>query len=118
MAHAIYNNVAGKGQNYKNQNIISGCGSITENISLFIDHHSKHLVLKTPSYLQNTPDLLSQIEKYNETPLPPHAFAVSIDVVGLYQNMMKESNTLENPLTPEKIKQYQLTFSLPFFNLY
>jgi hypothetical protein len=43
--------------------IISGCGSITDNISLFIDHHSKHLVLKSTSYLQDTPDLLRQIEK-------------------------------------------------------
>lgn len=70
--------------------IISGCGSITENISLFVDHHSKHLVLNTPSYLQDTPDLLRQIEKMNETPLPAGAFAVSIDVVGLYQNIPHE----------------------------
>ena len=35
--------------------IISGCGSITENISLFVDHHSKDLVPEIPSYLQDTP---------------------------------------------------------------
>jgi formamidopyrimidine-DNA glycosylase len=38
--------------------IISGCGSLTENLSLFVDHHAKHLVQNIPSYLQITPDFL------------------------------------------------------------
>ena len=109
--------------------IISGCGSITENISLFIDHHSKHLVLKTPSYLQDTPDLLRQIEKLNETPLPPHAFAVSIDVVGLYQNIPHDEgikyfgeslNTREDQTIPTdfltSLLQLVLTLNIFEFN--
>ena len=45
--------------------IISGCGSITEKISLFVDHHAKDLVNSLPSYLQDTPDLLRHIEDLN-----------------------------------------------------
>jgi hypothetical protein len=37
--------------------IISGCGSITENMSLFVDHHTKNLVPLIPSFLQDTPHL-------------------------------------------------------------
>ena len=67
--------------------IISGCGSITENISLFLDHHSKHLVPEIDSYLQDTPDLLRQLEDLKDVPLPQGTFPVSIDVVGLYSNI-------------------------------
>ena len=67
--------------------IISGCGSITENLSAFVDHHAKPLVEKIPSYLQDTPDFLRQLEEVKKTPLPPNSFPVSIDVVGLYSNI-------------------------------
>jgi predicted transcriptional regulator len=40
-----------------------------------------------PAYLQDTPDLLRQIELLNNTPMPPNAFPVSIDVVGFYSNI-------------------------------
>ena len=50
--------------------IISGCGSLTENLSLFVDHHAKHLVQEIPSYLQDMPDFLRQIEEMNTTTLP------------------------------------------------
>jgi hypothetical protein len=67
--------------------IISGCNSITENLSLFVDHHAKHLVPNIPSFLQDTPDLLRHFEELNKNDLPPGAFPVSIDVVGLYSNI-------------------------------
>ena len=70
--------------------IVSGCNSITEKISEFVDYHSKHLVPLMPSYLQDTPDLLRQIQILNNTPLPPNSFPVSIDVVGLYSNIPTE----------------------------
>jgi hypothetical protein len=43
-----------------------------------------------PAYLQDTPDLLRHIELLNNTPMPPNAFPVSIDVVGLYSNIPTE----------------------------
>ena len=36
--------------------IISGSGSITENISLFVEHYLKETAKAHPSYLQDTPD--------------------------------------------------------------
>jgi hypothetical protein len=70
--------------------IISGCNSITENISLFIDHHAKDLVPTIPSFLQDTPHLLREIETLKGTNIPPNTFPVSIDVVGLYTNIPHE----------------------------
>jgi hypothetical protein len=67
--------------------IVSGCGSISENISLFVDTHAKELVPKMTSFLQHTPDLLRQLEKLNGTTLPAGSFPVSMDEVGLYQNI-------------------------------
>ena len=71
--------------------IISGSGSVTENISLFVEHHIKHLANAHPSYLQDTPDFLRQIEDLNsEGPLPSNAILVSIDVSALYTNIPQE----------------------------
>ena len=70
--------------------IVSGCGSITENISLFVDAHTKHLVKEIPSYLQDTPDFLRHLEELKKEPLPKDCFPVSIDVVGLYNNIPHE----------------------------
>ena len=70
--------------------IVSGCNSITEKISQFVDHHAKPLVPLMPSFLQDTPDLLRHIETLNNAIIPPNAFPVSIDVVGLYSNIPTE----------------------------
>ena len=84
--------------------IVSGCGSITENISKFLDHHAKDLVQDMDSYLQNTPDLSS-------------------DVVGLYLNishyetiktMTDALNTFMNQLI---VVNYNLIQIIPFINL-
>ena len=42
--------------------IISGSGSFTENISIYVDYFLKPLANKHPSYLQDTPDFLRFIE--------------------------------------------------------
>jgi hypothetical protein len=67
--------------------IISGCGSYTENISLFVDTHTKDMVPEIPSFLQDTPHLLRELEKLKTNSLPTNAFPVSIDVVGLYTHI-------------------------------
>ena len=67
--------------------MISGCGSYTENISKFVDHHAKSLVPEIDSYIQDTPDLLRELEKLKTTPFPKDTFPVLIDVVGLYPNI-------------------------------
>ena len=70
--------------------IVSGCGSITEKLSQFVDVHAKHLVPEIPSYIQDTPDLLRHLESLKNTKLPKGTFPVSIDVVGLYNNIPNE----------------------------
>jgi hypothetical protein len=92
--------------------IVSGCNSITENISLFMDYHAKHLVPEIPSYLQDTPDFLRQIEQLNETTLPDDCFPVSIDVVGLYSNIPNEEglNCFKEELNKRKDKSVPTDF--------
>ena len=69
--------------------IISGCGSITENISAFVDHHIKSLAVKHFSYLQDTPDFLRLLEAEVNTGdlLPANTILATIDVCGLYTNI-------------------------------
>jgi hypothetical protein len=70
--------------------IISGSGSVTENISLFVDHHIKELANKHPSFLQDTPDFLRSLEELNKELIPDNAILVTIDVSGLYTNIQQE----------------------------
>ena len=68
--------------------IVSGSGSITENIALFVESHIKHITTKHETYLQDTPDFLRCIQKINEGPrLHPKTMAVTWDVIGLYTNI-------------------------------
>ena len=71
--------------------IISGSGSITENISLFVEHYLKKVATEHPSFLQDTPDFLRNIEEINsEGPLPENSILVSIDVSALYTNIPQD----------------------------
>ena len=71
--------------------IISQSGSITEAISLFIDHHSKDMVPKIESYIQDTPDFLRKLEEINDMNIiDSSTFPVSLDVKGLYLNIPQE----------------------------
>ena len=54
--------------------IISGNGSINENISKFVDFHIQHLVPKFTTYIQDTPDFLRALEVLKQDgQLPPNA---------------------------------------------
>ena len=59
-------------------------------ISQFVDTQAKHLVPEIPSYIQDTPDLLRHLEQFKNTRFPEGIFPVSIDVVGLYNNIPNE----------------------------
>ena len=50
------------GKAHPERPIISGNGSVTENISAFVDHHIKSLAIKHFSYLKDTPDFLRLLE--------------------------------------------------------
>ena len=68
--------------------IVSGCGSMFENIGLFIEHYIKTLGMQHKSYLKDTPDFLRQIETLNNnTILSGDCILFTIDVIGLYTNI-------------------------------
>ena len=70
---------------------MSGSGSITENISLLVEHHIKDISTKHASYLQDTPHFLRVIDKVNRRPkLPKNAMAVTADVTSAYHNIPQE----------------------------
>ena len=58
--------------------------------SQFVDTEAKHLVKDIPSYIQDTPDLLRHLKTLKNVKLPKATFPVSIDVVGLYNNIPNE----------------------------
>ena len=74
--------------------IISGLGSITENISLFVEHHIKDISVKHESYLQDTPHFLRVIEKLNEGPkIPQNSVLVTSDATGAYHNIPQDDGS-------------------------
>jgi hypothetical protein len=89
----------------------SGCNSITEKMSHFVDFHAKHLVPLMLSYLQDTPDLLRHLETLNKTLLPQNAFPASIDVVGLYSNIPTDEGitAMKRALVQDKTRPCQQT---------
>ena len=87
--------------------ITSGSGSITENISHYVQHHIRQLSDKHPAYIQDTPDLLRVLDDIDS--VPESAVFVTIDVSALYTNIPRSDgvsavrdclNTRENPTVP------------------
>ena len=69
--------------------IISGSGSITENLGTFIEHHIKDIATKHEAYIQDTPDFLRAIDKINKGEiLPPKTHIVTWDVRALFTNIL------------------------------
>ena len=65
--------------------IISGSGSITENINLFVEHHIKDISTKHMSYRQDTPHFWEIIDELNQGKnLPNNAMIVTADITGAY----------------------------------
>ena len=71
--------------------IISGSGSITENIGIYLEHHIKKIATTNKSYLKDTPHLLRLIEKINNGPkLASNTILATTDIVGAYQNIPQD----------------------------
>ncbi|XP_030842371.1 uncharacterized protein LOC115924431, partial [Strongylocentrotus purpuratus] len=69
--------------------IISGNGSPTERISLFIDSFLKPLVPQISSYIHDTPDFLRKLEGIKDQ-IPSTAIIGTFDVSSLYTNIPHE----------------------------
>ena len=66
--------------------MISNCGYYTENISSFLDCHLQPLAQKVKSYIKHTNHFLSKLKSLGK--LPQGAILCTIDVVGLYPNIL------------------------------
>ena len=100
--------------------IIRGSGSITENISIFVDHHIKDIATKHPSYLQDTPHLLRIIHKINHGPKLPHnAVLVTTDLIGAYLNIPQEDGSacLEEALNEREDQSIPSSFIVKLMDL-
>ena len=64
--------------------IVNGIGSITENISAYVDQEIRHLVPRIPSYLKDTTHLINILLGKK---LAPEDILVTIDVKSLYTNI-------------------------------
>ena len=74
--------------------IISGSGSITENISLYVEHHNQHLSSTHETYLQYTQHFFGVIENINQcSKLPPNAMLVTSDITSAYHNIPQEDGS-------------------------
>ena len=79
------------GQTTPERPIISGSGSLTEGIGMYVNHHIKETGTKHPTYLQDTSDFLRIIEEINNGPkLPSNALIATLDVQALYTNIAHE----------------------------
>ena len=71
--------------------IVSGSGSIAENLSKYVDHHISEGAKTHEAYLQDTPDFLRNIERINsEYNLSENTILATFDVEGLFTNIPKE----------------------------
>ena len=68
--------------------IVSGSGSILENIGQYITFHLKKVANKHNTFIQDTPDFLRKAEELNQSgSLPENAILVTLDVSALYTNI-------------------------------
>ena len=70
--------------------IVSGCSGPTERVSSFLDHIIKPLVPTIPSYIKDSPHLISLLEN---APIPSNAILATIDVSSLYTNIPQDEGT-------------------------
>ena len=69
--------------------IISGSGSMTENIGKFTDYHLKPVANKHQSYLQDTPDFLRKLDEISDL-VEDSDILVTVDVSALYTNIPQD----------------------------
>ena len=68
--------------------IVSSCGSPTEKIRQFVDHHLNPLFAKIPSHLKDTTDFLLKLKSVSQ--VPPGSLLLTLDVCSLYTNIPHE----------------------------
>ena len=100
--------------------MISGSGAITENISLFVEHHIKHISTTHHTYLQDTPHFLRVINKVNQgSKIPANTMLVSLDIISAYHNIPQDngSECLREALDERKEKEVPTDFLVSLMDL-
>ena len=70
--------------------MISKCGVCKENVSAFLDHQFKPIVMEVKPYIENTNDFLKNLRDLRD--LPEDSIICTIDVVGLYPSIFNEES--------------------------
>ena len=70
------------------RSVISNCGYYTENISSFLDFHLQPFARKVKSCIKDTNDFLKKLRSFPK--LPDDIILCSVDVVGLYPNILHD----------------------------
>ena len=65
--------------------VISNCGTPTEKMSEFLDHHLQPVMKGGTSYVKDTNHCLERLKELGK--VPPNAILVTADVVGLYPSI-------------------------------
>ena len=69
--------------------VLSGNGTVAEGISHWVDEAAKEVVTRLPTYLEDTRHLLQLITEENaKGPQPPGTIPVTVDIVGMYTNVL------------------------------
>ena len=71
--------------NVPGRSVISNCGTPTEKVSEFLDHHLQPVMKSGKSYVKDTGDFLEKIKSLGR--IPEDAFLVTADVVGVYPSI-------------------------------
>lgn len=69
--------------------VISNCGTPTERVSEFLDHHLKPVMRAGKSYIRDTGHFIEKIRELGK--IPENAILVTADVVGLYPSIPHEA---------------------------
>ena len=64
----------------------SNCGTATEKVSEFLDHHLQPVMKGGRSYVKDTQDFLEKLKHLGK--VPSNAILVTADVVGLYASIV------------------------------
>ena len=73
--------------NVPGRSVISNCGTPTEKVSKYLDHHLQPLMKEGKLYIKDTADFLHKLKDLGE--IPEGAILVTGDVIGLYPSILR-----------------------------
>ena len=98
--------------------IVSGFGTLTENVSAFVDRELQHLLANIPSYIKDTTDFLNKLSRFNN--LPDNTILVTLDVTAYIPTflIMTVLVLAKNMLIEERYQLPLVKISVNLLNLY